>query len=156
MNKVFLMGNLGTDAELKKVNDNSVLNFRIAVNQTWKDAKGEKKERTDWFSCALWGKRAEALAQYLTKGTRLVVEGELRTREYEKDGVKHYATDINVSNVEFAGGGKREGGSNSVSDDEFPPKDEEPIKDFGSNVGGETASFDAPPAKAEKKKGKAA
>lgn len=152
MNKVFLMGNLGTDAELKKVGENSVLNFRIAVNQSWKNAKGEKQERTDWFSCALWGKRADAIAQYLTKGTRVVVEGELRTRDYEKDGVKHYATDISVQNIEFAGGAKREGSSNSaVSDDEFPPKD------FGSGDTEAAASFDAPPAPVKAvKKGKTA
>lgn len=122
MNRVFLMGNLGKDAELKVLaGDNAVCNFSVATSETWKDKQtGEKKERTEWHRCQLFGPRAKSIAQYLVKGTKVVVEGSIRYGSYEKDGVKHYTTDINVTNVEFAGGGKKSddgGGGDSGSSD---------------------------------------
>lgn len=124
MNRVILLGNLGNDAELKALgNGNSVLNFSLATSEKWKDKDtGEQKEKTQWHRCALFGKRAESLASYLVKGTRLVVEGSIEYRSYEKDGVKQYATNINVSNVEFAGGGKSNGGGEKrgTADDYHP------------------------------------
>lgn len=121
MNKVILVGNLGADAELKALNgDNAVLKFNLATSEKWTDKDGEKQERTEWHRCNLFGARAKSLAQYLTKGTKLVVEGSIRYGSYEKEGVKHYTTDINVNNVEFAGGGKS-GSSQSSSEDSSPP-----------------------------------
>lgn len=109
MQKLFVVGNLGQDAELKVFGDgNSVLNFSVASTEKWNDkSTGERKERTEWFRCKMGGKRANALAQYLTKGTKVAVTGSLETRTYEKDGVKHYATDVRVQDVEFCGGGNK-------------------------------------------------
>lgn len=129
MNKVILVGNLGADGELKVLaNDNAVLNFRLATTETWKNAEGVKQEKTEWHSCALWGPRAKGLAAHLVKGTKLVVEGSIETRTYEKDGEKRYATSIKVREVEFAGGTKNGGGQRQSSDsnDSEPPADDAP------------------------------
>ena len=83
----------------------AVLNFSVCANEKWKDKNGNKQERAEWFNCALWGKRAEVLAQYLTKGSRVLVEGRLRTDKYEKDGETRYATKVVVLDIVLLGGG---------------------------------------------------
>jgi single-strand DNA-binding protein len=109
-NRIHLMGNIGADAELRSANGGDVCKLRLAVNEKWKDAGGERRERTDWFSVVIFGKRASALAQHLTKGTQIYVSGKMRSNEWEKDGVKRTSWDVIADEVEFAGGGKREGG----------------------------------------------
>ena len=125
MNKVLLVGNVGLDAELKMTSGGqAVLKFRLATTEKW-SSDGEKKERTDWHSCTLWGKRAEALHAHITKGTKLVVEGSLRYSTYEdKSGEKRYRTDINVNDIEFAGG---RGGSAPKTSDSFEGGDDIPF-----------------------------
>lgn len=110
MNKVHLIGNLGADAKLNYTSKGEPnCYFSLATNKTWKTESGEKKQSTEWHKCYLWGKRAESLTQYLTKGLALYVEGEIHYREYtDKEGVKRYTTDINVKEVEFLPGGKGE------------------------------------------------
>jgi single-strand DNA-binding protein len=110
MNKVILVGNIGKDAECKRVGDGSVLTFSVATSEKWSDKSGQKQERTDWHRCELWGKRADALAQYITKGSRVAVTGSVHYREYEKDGTKRYSTEIRVDDIELLGG-KRDGAS---------------------------------------------
>jgi len=79
----------------------AILKFSVAV------AKGYRKEDgTNWFNCVMFGDRAEKLAQYLTKGTKVIIEGSVQLGNYEKDGVKHYTTDVFVNNVEMLGGNK--------------------------------------------------
>lgn len=108
MNKVFLHGRLGQPAELKILgNDQQVLNFSLATSENWKDKSGAKQERTTWHRCQLWGTRAVALAPYLLKGTELIVEGSIENKVVEKDGQKTTFSSVKVSNVEFAGGGKK-------------------------------------------------
>jgi single-strand DNA-binding protein len=134
MNKVILMGNVGADAELKFTQGGSaILKFNIATSERWKDKNGEQQERTDWHSCQMWGKRGEALAKHIVKGTKLLVTGSIRNSSYEdRDGNKRYRTDINVDDVEFCGGGKGGGGQrgerrapNVADEDGFdePPND---------------------------------
>ncbi len=108
MNKVILIGNLGNAGELKVFGDgNTVLNFSVATSEKWTDKQtGEKKEKTEWHRCKLFGKRGQSLAQYMTKGTKVAVTGAIETRSYDKDGVKHYATEIKVLDVELLGGPK--------------------------------------------------
>ncbi len=109
MNKVILVGNLGSDGELKVFGDsNSVLNFSVATSEKWTDKQsGEKKEKTEWHRCKLFGKRGESLAQYMKKGTKVAVTGAIETRSYEKDGVKQYTTEIKVLDLELHGGGAK-------------------------------------------------
>ena len=101
MNKIILSGNLGRDGELKYAagSGKAVLNFSIGV------ARGFKKEDgTDWVNCVVFDKRAESLAEYLVKGQRVLVEGQLRINSYtDKEGNKKIAPSVNVSNVELIG-----------------------------------------------------
>jgi single-strand DNA-binding protein len=109
LNKVMLLGNLGQDPELKMIGGgNAVLNLRLATTETYLDKSNTRQERTDWHTVTVWGKRAEALAKILTKGSQIFVEGRIQTRSYEKNGEKRYATDIVANNIILAGG--RRGG----------------------------------------------
>ena len=104
MNKVFLLGNLGADPELKEFDGGAKLRFRLATSATLRDkASGELKEKTEWHTLTMWGKRAEALAGILTKGSRVMVEGRLETRSYEADGVTKYVTEVKVDDLFLAG-----------------------------------------------------
>ena len=120
LNKVMLLGNLGADPELRVTgNGQSVLKLRLATTASYLDKDRTRKERTEWHSITVWGKRAEALARFLSKGSRLFVEGELRTSSYDdKDGNKKYRTEVNASNIILMGGGQRNPSGQKRSDDE--------------------------------------
>ena len=110
LNKVMLLGNLGADPELRHVgNGAAVLKLRLATSETYLDRNKQKQERTEWHSVTIWGKRAEALGKFLSKGDRLFVEGSIRTSSYDKDGEKRYRTEIVANNVILNGGGSRGG-----------------------------------------------
>ncbi|MBP7514090.1 MAG: single-stranded DNA-binding protein [Flavobacteriales bacterium] len=96
VNKVILIGNLGADPEIRHLqNDVSVANFRIATSETFKDKNtGEKREQTEWHSIVAWRGLAVIAEKYLKKGSKVYVEGKLRTRKWEKDGVERYTTEI--------------------------------------------------------------
>ena len=114
VNKVILVGNLGRDAELRYTpRGAAVARLRLATSETWNDKNtGQRQEHTEWHSVDLWGKRAEALQQYLTKGLKIYVEGSLRTRQWEdRDGNKRYSTDIRADRIEFLDGRGEGGGS---------------------------------------------
>ncbi len=118
VNKVILVGHLGRDAETKFTPGGAaVTKFAIATNRRWKDQQsGEWKEETNWTNVVLW--RAENLANYLTKGKQLYVEGRIQTRSYEdKDGKKVYATDVVADEVILLGG--QGGGGGSQGGDEY-------------------------------------
>lgn len=100
VNKVILVGHLGRDAETRFTPSGAACtNFSVATNRRWKDQQtGEWKEETDWHRIVLW--RSENLANYLTKGTQVYVEGRLQTRSYDdKDGKKVYTTEVVAENV---------------------------------------------------------
>lgn len=126
MNRVILIGNLGADAELKYTNSGQpVLSMRLATSEKWQGKDGQQQERTDWHSLTLWGKRAEALAKYLTKGSRIAIQGRIQYREYEdRNGNKRWSTDINVDDVELLGGrdgGQRYGGGRAAAPNDWGP-----------------------------------
>ncbi len=126
LNRVILLGNLGADPELKVTQGGTaVLKLRLATTERYVDKNGAKQERTEWHSVTLWGKRGEALHKYLSKGSRILIEGSLRTSSYEdRDGNKRYRTEVIASNVVFAGGGAGGGRDRSgpVDDDyDAPP-----------------------------------
>jgi single-strand DNA-binding protein len=103
MNKVLLLGNLGSDPELRHTTGGqAVLTFNLATNESYLDREGNRQQRTDWHRAVLWGKRAEALSGMLKKGSCVLVEGGLRTRSYENDGQKRYITEVNVRELCFA------------------------------------------------------
>lgn len=106
VNKVILVGNLGADPELKYTPSSRPLcNLRIATTEVYKDKSGQRQEKTEWHRVTVWGDTAENCNKYLSKGRSVYVEGRLQTRSYDKDGQKHYATDIVADKVVFLGGG---------------------------------------------------
>ena len=112
INKVILIGNLGADPELKYTPSSRALcNLRVATTEVFKDKSGVKQERTEWHRVTVWGDQAENCSKYLAKGRSVYIEGKLQTRSYEKEGQKHYATDVVADRVVFLGGGGGGGGA---------------------------------------------
>jgi single-strand DNA-binding protein len=116
LNRVMLLGNLGADPELKMTSSGqAVLKMRLATTESYLDRNKVRQEKTEWHSVVLWGKRAEALSKFLAKGSRLFIEGGLRTSSYDdRDGNKRYKTEVVASNVILQpgrGGGGGGGGS---------------------------------------------
>lgn len=105
VNKVILLGRLGSDPELKYTPSGSaVCNFSIATTEKW-EKNGEKNEKTEWSRIVVWGKLGELCNQYLSKGKEAYVEGRMQTRSWEDNtGNKRYATEVNATSVQFIGG----------------------------------------------------
>ncbi|WP_294483708.1 single-stranded DNA-binding protein [uncultured Ruminococcus sp.] len=112
LNKVILMGRITQDLEVKQTTGGqAVLSFSVAVQRSYKDQSGQYP--TDFLDCVAWGQTAEFIGRYFSKGRMIVVEGNLRKRVWEdKNGVKHYPTEIFVDNASFAGDSKPQGGGN--------------------------------------------
>ena len=104
VNKAILLGRLGSDAETRFTqNGTPVSRVSLAMNRQWTDSDKQVHEETDWMSIVIWNK--ENLATYLTKGTKLYVEGRLQTRSYDdKEGVKRYVTEVVAENLVLLGG----------------------------------------------------
>lgn len=121
-NKWMGIGNLTEDPVLRHTNSGTpVLQMRIACNERYKDRDGAWKDRAEYVTCVVWGKRGEALAGILSKGRQVFVEGSLRTSSYEdRDGNKRYKTEVNAQNVVLCGGGSggrsKRGGGEEPSD----------------------------------------
>jgi len=98
VNKVILVGTCGQDPEVRYLpNGNAVTNLSLATSEQWTDKQsGQKVERTEWHRVSLFGRLAEIAGEYLRKGSQVYVEGKLQTREWEKDGIKRYTTEIVV------------------------------------------------------------
>ena len=132
VNKVILVGNLGADPEVRHTqSERSVCNLSIATTEVWKDKGGQKQEKTEWHRVTVWGEQAENCGKFLAKGREVYIEGKLQTRSYEKDGQKHYATDVVADRVVFlGGGGDRDTASQAPRKDhdtgsQVPPGDDE-------------------------------
>lgn len=135
-NKVVLMGNLTRDVEMRTTpSGQSVGNFSLAVSRSWKDQNGQTQEQTSFINCVAWGKPGEIIAQYVQKGSPLLVSGRLDQRSYDdKDGNKRQAVEVVVEDFTFVGGG-RDGGaapaqsssSSSKSSNSAAPVDDQPI-----------------------------
>ena len=122
INKVILVGNLGRDPETRFMpSGGAVTNVSIATSKGWKDRdSGEQKERTEWHRIVFFNKLAEIAGEYLKRGSKVYIEGELRTRDWEKDGQKHYTTEVVASEMQMldsrgdmGGGGSSSGGQDS-------------------------------------------
>jgi single-strand DNA-binding protein len=124
LNKVMLIGHLGKDPELKYTPGGAaVATVSLATNEPFKDKDGNWQERPEWHRLVIWNKQAENAAEYLKKGSQVFVEGRLQTRNWEKDGQKHYTTEIVVQNFQILGR-KEGGGAPDIpvpSDDLAPP-----------------------------------
>jgi single-strand DNA-binding protein len=111
VNKVILVGNLGRDAELRYTPGGAaVATLNLATTEVWNDKGGQRQEKTEWHRIVLWGKQAESLQEYLTKGKQIYVEGRLQTRQWDdKDGNKRYTTEIKADRITLLGGGSGSG-----------------------------------------------
>jgi single-strand DNA-binding protein len=106
VNKVILLGNLGADPELKPIASGRVCcHLRLATTAVFKDATGQRQEKTEWHRVTAWGPVAEQCVRYLKKGRSVYVEGRLENRSWDgEDGKKRYATDVVANRVVFVGG----------------------------------------------------
>jgi single-strand DNA-binding protein len=142
INKVILVGNLGNDPETRYLPDgNAVTNISVATSESWKDRNtGQQNERTEWHRVVFFRRLAEIAGEYLKKGSKVYIEGKLRTRQYEKEGQKHYSTEIVADEMQMLdsrgdnmGGG---GGYNQSSSNQRP----------ANQGGGNSApAYDSPP-----------
>jgi len=132
LNKATIIGNLGRDAELKYTQGGAaVATLNVATSESWNDKQGQKQERTEWHRIVVWGKSAEALAEYLTKGRQIYVEGRIQTRKWQdKDGHDRYTTEIRSDRILLLGN-KNNGGANQAP---HPAEDPgvQPPESFGA------------------------
>ena len=108
LNKVMLIGRLGKDPDIRQVGENgtTLANLSVATSESKKNNQGDWEEHTEWHRVTVWGRQADAVAEYLSKGSQVYIEGKLQTRQYEdKDGNQRYTTEIVAWNVIFLGGG---------------------------------------------------
>jgi len=104
LNKFMCIGRLGKDPEVRFMpNGNAVVGFSISLGESWKDKNtGEKQERTEWVNCSAFGKLAEIIGEYVKKGSKIYIDGKMRTEKYTgNDGVEKYATKIIVDNMQM-------------------------------------------------------
>ncbi len=136
INKVILIGNLGQDPETRYMPSGSaVTNLRIATAEQWKDKQtGERQERTEWHSVAMFGRLAEIAAEYLRKGSQVYIEGRLQTRKWQdKQGNDRYTTEIVANEMQMLGG--RGGGA-------APMAAEPPARQQGAPASAPSSDFD--------------
>jgi single-strand DNA-binding protein len=122
VNRVILVGHIGSDPEVKNLSGGSVVTtIKVATSEAWTDkATGEKKERTEWHRVKLWGKLGEIAGEYLRKGKQVYIEGSIRTEKYQAaDGSDRYSTDIIASEMQMLGG-KDGGGRDAAPQDATP------------------------------------
>jgi len=139
LNRVILLGNLGKDPEVRYTQGGTtVANLRIATNERRPDGQGGWKDETEWHSVVLFGKQADLAKQYLSKGRTVLIEGSLRTRQWQdKEGQKRWSTEIVAQNMRFvggrggAGGGAPAGGGMERGDEQPAPVGGDDISDFG-------------------------
>ncbi len=131
LNKVMLIGNLGKDPELKYTPSGvAVATFSIATTDTWKDQEGNQQERTEWHNIVVWRKLAEIAGEYLKKGKKIYLEGRIQTRNYEKDGIKRYITEIVADSfIMLDSAGAKANGGSADAHSEAPAPSEGPIKE---------------------------
>ena len=115
VNRVTIIGNLGRDPEMRTFpNGDAVANVTIATTDKWKDkATGEAREATEWHSVVFTGRLAEIVGEYLRKGAQVYIEGSLRTRKWQKDGVDRYSTEIRADQMQMLGSRQSSGHASS-------------------------------------------
>lgn len=137
VNKVILIGRLGTDPDVKTIGSgNTVARLNIATSETWVK-EGQRQERTEWHRVTVWGKLAEICGKHLAKGRQVYVEGKLQTRQWEdQQGQKRYSTEIVANTVQFlssASGERSTSNSMGGNDDYNNFQDFGPEPSFDSN-----------------------
>ncbi len=134
LNKTMIIGRLGRDPEVTYMQTGTaVCKLNIATSEVWNDKNtGEKKEKTEWHRITFFGKSAETIGRYMSKGSQIYVEGKLQTSQYEKDGITRYSTDIIGSHFQFIGGKQQQDNSGFQQD----PKQQQPQGGFQQQASG--------------------
>jgi len=102
VNKAIILGSVGKDPDMRSTADGTqIANFSVATSESYKDKSGKKVENTEWHRVSAFGKLAEIIGQYVTKGSKVYIEGKIRTRSYDKDGHKVYTTEIIASELQM-------------------------------------------------------
>jgi single-strand DNA-binding protein len=123
-NKVILMGNLTRDPEVRNTpSGQSVTNFGLAVNRTWRGQDGTNQESVSYIDCVAWGKTGEIIAQYMQKGRALLVSGRLDQRSWEQDGQKRSKVEVIVEDFNFVGSGAGGDGGGAPARSSAPSSD---------------------------------
>ena len=119
LNKAIIIGNLTRDPELRSLpNGNKVCSFSVATNRVWKDKNGAKQESADYHNVVVFGRQAETVAQYMKKGSSILVEGRIQTRSWDdkNSGEKKYRTEIIADRVQFGPRGTGAGGAGAAAE----------------------------------------
>jgi single-strand DNA-binding protein len=126
-NRITIVGYLGRDAELRYTpQGTAVCNFSVATTERRKDRSGEYQDVTTWFNVSLWGSKAEATNQYLSKGKLVYIDGRLTQREYQdRDGNTRTSLDVNASDLQFVGPRGEEGSSTARDESSAKPRTQE-------------------------------
>jgi len=128
LNKAMIIGNLSRDPELRKTQTgNSIARLSVATNRTYFNKQTQERiKETEWHKVTVWGKTADNCAEFLKKGSKVFIEGRLRTSSYEKEGVKRYVTEIIADNVTFldSKSASKQEKSSPASDTEFFDSDD--------------------------------
>ncbi len=128
LNKALIIGNLTRDPELKAIPSGiKVCSFSVATNRVWKDKEGNKKEAADFHNIVVFGRQAETVAQYMRKGSQVLIEGRIQTRSWDdaSTGVKKYRTEIIADRVQFGSSASSPRVSQNISDNNQDVKKEE-------------------------------
>ena len=139
INKATIFGNLGADPELRMLpGGNAVLKMRVATNESWLDKEKNRQERTEWHRVTVFGRRAEALAKFVRKGMKVFIEGRNQTTSYDKDGQKHYSTEIIAELVHVMGSARGSDAAHAAdADAPFAPQ---PVTNGAASRGAPAAS----------------
>ncbi len=143
VNKVILVGRLGKDPEVRNLDNGAmVANFTLATSETYKDrTTGEKKEITEWHNIVLWRGLAEIAQRYLHKGDMVYIEGKLRTRSWEKEGVTRYTTEVIADNMTMI---STRGSSGGQSGGNYAPAEVGQADSYRSPAPADAATDDLP------------
>ncbi|MEO9475435.1 MAG: single-stranded DNA-binding protein [Cyclobacteriaceae bacterium] len=148
VNKVILVGRLGKEPEVRHLeNGAAVANFPIATSETYKDRNtGERREQTEWHNIVLWRGLAEIAEKYLKKGDQVYIEGKLRTRSWEKDGITRYTTEVVGDNMTMLGGapGGQGGGQAPAQKEPAAPAEQAEASSGFNSTSQEEATDDLP------------
>lgn len=137
VNKVILVGHLGKDPEVRyTASGMAVASFSVATNERFKDKDGQWQDRTEWHNLVAFDRTAEIIKEYVKKGSQIYIEGKLQTRSWEKDGLKHYKTEVVINDLVLLGGR----GQGSGGGDENRQRS---ATAGGNNMDQRTESFDA-------------
>ena len=133
VNKVILIGRLGQDPDVRYTSGHQpVAHLRIATSENYTNKNGEKVESTEWHNVSVWGKQAELVGEYLSKGRLVYIEGKLRTRSWTgKDGQKRYTTEVVAARVQFLDSGKGDRAARGEGIPKAAPVDAESPIDLG-------------------------